>query len=507
MHNCLQYKLYNSLQKSEQRDFEIINEIIHGYITNKEKNIVILSDDPYLFVLTFLSLTLVENVNIHLLNPKEGLNEIQRLLFSINPDAIIIACSEGKWRSLTGYYKIFISDELRTSCTFTESYNPDILDQIEEMSEEGGNYKVTTYSPYPTKINSISSSTLELFVGSMETDLVNFSLLSVPKNNGLMPFVSDSIDYLLYFIAFKITNPFLVLPSSKEYNWPIESKKQFFNLNKADTLIFSKHEFIKLWEKEVITLLENNFVFNLYPRFQWLINLLIQRRLKRLLKGYSKLLIIGALNNSYMIQILKNCSFLKVFSVIPIETALMYGQVSKDLDMIILTENSYRKDVFIQETSSVDRKLYKRQIRLSDPNSMETMSIIVDSKNYFKQVGYWVKEQFFVKYQFIGEGVISSDHNRKIFPETLERVINSYPFIRYSAIITFEGKNHLIVIPYENILDSVKINYGEFVTIIKNQIVKINELLPEDYKIENHLISLDILKRNRLDEIYKFDLI
>jgi hypothetical protein len=92
-----------------------------------------------------------------------------------------------------------------------------------------------------------------------------------------------------------------------------------------------------------------------------------------------------------------------------------------------------------------------------------------------------------------------------IFPETLERVVNSYPFIKECVLLTFMEKTVLIVNPHSGVLDSNRLNYGMSHCIIRKMIAELNEELPDEYRIRGFVIDdTSLIEKDRNGEIVRY---
>jgi long-subunit acyl-CoA synthetase (AMP-forming) len=96
-------------------------------------------------------------------------------------------------------------------------------------------------------------------------------------------------------------------------------------------------------------------------------------------------------------------------------------------------------------------------------------------------------------------------NDQLVFPETLEKVINSYPFIRNCVLLTFDNKMVLVVHPYPNILEANRIPWGMFKSIMRKQITELNKELPELYKIYREpVITTSLIEQDRNGEVVRF---
>jgi hypothetical protein len=486
----IQKRLVNSFTDYELKDYiSICRQLDHSVPDKFEQNIIILSKDPYLFLLLFTGLIRFRNISLHLLNPEEGQNEIQRLIYVIQPDMVISTSHE----FVCGLYgcDMMIIDPSKVDQSFNERY-PVIVQDVA--------FDIVTYSPTPVRINIIHSEIFESLVNSLMLDLHKFDLVDF-SDMGLTSIVSNDTEYLLYFISLKLLRPCFILPTEEEYKWCLTNKKEYFLRNKSETLYITKKEFVELWEQEISSLFQYRFIFSCYSQSPWITNLLIRRKLKKLFKGFKKVLIIGILNNSFMVDVLNNLHSIKFYSIFPLEKVLMYGSISQSLNSIIISSNDFRQDHFALLKEFTNCSVYNHNIRLQKRLVSDTKSVFIKGPD-IKSDGE-KREQYFL---LGNKDNAFYNKNVLLFPETLERVINSYPFIRYSAFITFQNKQYLIVCPNDEILDANRINHGAFNTIIKNQIAVLNHDLPEEYKIQGFLVTRNLLEINRFGEISKFAL-
>jgi len=485
----IQKRIFNSFTEYERDDYMDICGWIDHNTFDCIKDVVLLSKNPYLLLLSFTALMRYRDINIHIINPIEGKIEIQRLIYVIQPDLVISTDHDHTFR---GCKQIFVAPEY-------VDYEMKHLPVVEDIS-----FRLYTYSPFPTKINYIEGEVFSVLIDSLIYDLSKFDIID-QNNLGLASVVTNSSDYLIYFIAVKLTNNNVILPSEEEFDWCMTNKKSYFEHNKSNALIITKKELTQLWEREVMSLFQNKFVFWCFTKIPWITNILIRRRLKKVFKGFNKILIIGILENSYMIDMLKNLSFIKFYSIFPLENVLMYGSISQSLDSIIISSNDFRQDHFVPINDYKNPTAYEHSVKLY---SHLSSAFISDIKHLFVEGNDIVingekRKQYFL---LGNKDNAFFNENKFLFPETLEKVINSYPFIRHSALLTFNNKNWLIIVPNADILDANRINYGAFNAIIKNQIVALNKELPDEYKIQNFLVSLDLLEINRFGEISKFAL-
>lgn len=497
MNNSLYKQLVNSFHKFEKDDFEAVSSIIDR--RTKNKDVVIISRNPHLLTLVFTSLIRYFGINIHILNPEEGSPEINRLLYVINPNYAIITHDE--MDEDIRFPRMLVIDE--------DAINQEHGDTVEDPEEI--DFTIITYSPTPSKVNRISSEMFLAMVESFVQDLIKFDLIR-PNEAGLIPLATTNSDYLLHMVAIKIARDIYNCPSSLPANEGIslivKEKKWFFSYNSAKTLFIPKKEFIDLWESTIVPLFENRFIFRSYLRRKWLVNLLVRRKLKQLFKGFENVIIIGTINNSYMIDVLKNLSFVKFYSIFTIKSAMLYGPISRSLDSIILSSNEFRQDITIRCSDNMtiaNGPIVTLSFRFFHPENRSIYSL-TDTRHRFVE-GDFVKEQGVSVKQYFPLGDVDNAFNREeayIFPETLEKVINSYPFIRNCVLLTFNKKMMLIVEPCSNVLDSNRINYKMFNSILHNQIVELNKELPEAYKIQGFVITTSLIEQDRIGEIVRY---
>jgi hypothetical protein len=495
----LQQRLITSFNQLERKDHNAVCDIIDTQDHGKNR-VVVIGDDPYLLTLIFTALIRYHGIKIHILNSLEGESELQRLLFVINPDYVICTDYNTK-RKLFGYKRVCIDGETISTMSCDYSYE----------SVYDCNFTVTTYSPFPTKINTISGEVFQAMINAFIQDLHKFNL-NPELTVGLIPIVSKNPDYLLYYIATKLVSVMGTLPGEDEFDFVLRNKKEYAKHNQSHVLYIPKKEFVEIWNEEINSLFEYKFVFNSYMKRKWLVNLLIRRRLKKLFKGFKSILIIGVLDNSFMINILRNLSFVKFYTIFPMQYALHYGPISHSLDSIILSVNTFRQDVLVKVPENslilVGKTINALSFKLSDPSDLTTVYSLTDRDNRFIE-GEPIKDKGEIREQYFHLGNVENAFYRKdsyIFPETLEKVINSYPFIKYCALLTFDNKLTLVLVPQSDILDSNRINYRMFNSIIQKQIDTLNKDLPESYKIQHFLITPSLIEQDRNGNIARFAL-
>jgi hypothetical protein len=489
-------KLVESFSINEQKDYEAVCSIIDKKVTHTGLNVVVVSDDPYLLYLIFVCLIRYYGIRIHIVNMLEGESEVFRLLNVISPDLVI----DTEYHPFNNFHNtIWIGPE-------------EIIKQPKYEVDEpiDTDYTVLTYSPYPTKINKISSDAFEILVNSLIEDLNQSGLIKY-KENGIIPFISTNSDYLLYFIALKLTyhkwGVKRSLTTKFNPDFPIKNREQYWQHSTFSTLFIPKKEFLQLWEDNVMSLFEYKFVFKSYIKRKWLVNLLVKRRLKKLFKGFSNVVIIGMLDNLYMIDVLKNLSFVKVYTILPIASALHYGPKLSNFESIIPSSKSHKVERFVADGRNKHGSVYSLYTTLFEDFSSEKFKIS-DSKSKFQLK---INNQFddygsISEYFYLGD--INNAFNSNdicIFPETLEKVINSYPFIKECVLLTFNKKIILLINARQNILDSNRINSGMFKSIIQSQIDTLNKELPEEYRIRGFAKDFaTLIDKDRNGEIVRF---
>ena len=487
MNNLLYCKLVNSFHKYEQRDYEAISNILDREILSQDVNIAVISKDPYLLLLIFTSLIRFMGIKIHIINPLEDEKEIERLITIIQPNRIIatdINCC-GFVRKNIWINGNTISKE--------ERCDVDIPIEID--------FTIKSYSPYPTKISTIDCEMFNIMIESLIEDLNTHDLIK-STDVGCIPFISNNPDYLLYFIAIRIATENSILPTEEDVNLPIDCKKTYVTHNRANTIFIPKKEFCDIWDNKVMSLFEHKWIFKGYLKERWYVNLLIKRRIKRLFKGFSNLVIIGLLGNVFMTNILKNLSFINVYTIIPIKKGLFYGSISKYFYCIVPAGGEYRQESFMLLKNSMYALTYK----LFNVDNKDIFTLADSYLRFEKGKTIHVNGQNKYQYDILGniQNCFSSK-NTYIFPETLEKVINSYPFIRNCALLTFNNKLTLVINPNMNILDSNRINYKMFYNVIQKQIDALNEgLLPDEYKIRGFVISTNLVETDRNGDIVRY---
>ena len=514
MTNDLYKKIVNSFHVWENEDFEAICGMIDNLKakqwSNKETgyNVAIVSDYPYLLFLIFASLIRYYGIRIHLVNPLEGEQEVERLISSINPDYVIV--TDHKWKDVarsTGYRTLLLDGEeinkFQDDDEYTSPHEPEELE-----------FNVVQYTPFPTKVHVISCEMYRTMLDALINDLYSFQLVGL-TDHGLIPFISTNSDYLLYFLAVKLANfetgiPFKrILPCSNEVDFPILNKKEYFKHNQSKTLVIPKKEFVELWEKHVSSLFECKFIFRSHLKGRWFVNMLIKRKLKKLFQGFKNVLIIGMLGNAFMVDILKNLSFTKFHTVFPIPEAHLYGPISNTIDSLTLASNEHRQDIpkeLLNAGSFKGNPICSMVYRLYHKDN-EVNYTLLDKNNRFVIARSSYENGELRRHLFYLGNVENAIDKRTdfIFPETLERVINSYPFIRSSVLLAFKKKMVLVINPGRDILTANRINWGMFKSIIWQQIETLNKELPESYKIQGFVIDTNLLiEYDRVGEIVRW---
>lgn len=470
MTNALFHQIVNSFHFNEKKDFEAVCSILDKKVNGKKliSDVVVIHNDPYLLVLIFLCLIRHLGIRIHILNPNEGIDELSRLLGIINPDVLINSdVINGETLSKESRYDIDYSGEL--------------------------DFTVTTYTPYPTKIHNISSELLSAMLNAFVSDIYKFDLMG-DHDYGCIPFTSDNPDYLFYMLALRLVSKDMILPSACDVDLPIRNKKVYKLHNKAKTLFIPKKEFQELYFDKIISIFEIPFIFRVYLKHRWLINILIKRRLNRLFKGFTNVLIIGILDNMYTIELLKNLS-IKFYTIFPIASALQFGSISKSFITVLPIGNETKMEIF---------RPHKERFIL-------TINLFADSKTVYNLVNKdllfqrsTIHENSQNRYEYEVIGSIDNMFVNKgayIFPEQLEKVINSNPLIKNCTLLTFNQKMTLVINPNMNILDSVRINQGMFHRVIQQQIDMLNEKLPDEYKIRGFVVGTSLIEQDRLGDL------
>jgi hypothetical protein len=278
------------------------------------------------------------------------------------------------------------------------------------------------------------------------------------------------------------------------------------NYNSFETLFIPKKELIKIWEDKITSLFEHKFIFNWSLKNQWIINLLIKRRLKKLFNGFSKLVIIGTIENTYMMEMLSNLSFIKVYMILPSPSSLFYGPILTTAGSIIPTTNNYKKEDFKRKESWEHNSLYGLNIHLTNQLSNK-LFMFSDKTSRFQLRTKSIKEYGTLSEYFYLGNINNSFDNKGviIFPETLEKIINSYSFIKECALLKFNKKIVLIVNSHREILDSNRINWGVFKSIISSLIDVLNKELPESYQIKGFTIDdTSLIERDRNGNIIRW---
>lgn len=476
--------MIKSFHKNEVRDYEAICSIIDRDI--KGNDVVIISNDPYLLTFMFVSLIRYNGISIHILNPAEGIGELQRLLYTINPDCVFSTTKD----VFIGYPITIINGNL-----ISKEHRYDVDEPLET------NFTLTTYSPSPVKIHKISGDMFAVMVNSLNKELESYEMTH-NMNIGCIPFISLNPDYLLYYVALKLHDDAgTILPTHEDTDLPILNKDLYLAHNRAETIFIPKAEFNTIWSTKINSIFEYKYIFKAHLKNRWYVNLLIKRRLKSLFKGFNKLVIIGNLENAYQINILKNLSFLKVYTILPIRSAMLYGPICNTFGT--LSPDANKRFVCASKYGS-SGTLHLLNLTLSSDDIIHYLidvnSRFIKGKSLHDPHGYNVEQ-----YTYMGN-VENSFRNQDayIFPETLEKVINSYPFIRNSALLTFNKKMTLVVNPDPDILDANRINFKMFSEIIHKQINLLNKELPDDYKIINFVVSTTLIEQDRQGEIVRY---
>lgn len=494
MNNSLFIELVESFNEESLKDFELVESILDKNIFGPD--VVLISNDPYFLTHIFTALIKKDGINIHILNPSEGTHELQRLIYSINPKSVIVTDKE--LSEELQYKRLFLINANEIT-KHAKSHVAKVPDEID--------FNIITYSPSPTRINRIKGSVFETMVESIRTDMDNLGLIKW-SDKGIIPIATNNPDYLLYFVALQISKfgsyssyTRLELPDSDLVAWPIDHTKDYLALNKATTLFIPKKEFLLLWEKEVSSIFENRFIFKSYLKRKWLVNMFIRWKLKKLFYGFKNVLIIGSLNNAYMIDVLKNLSFVKFYSVFTINNLMSFGPISESLDSIKISSNSYRQDIvnyYHKNVALTNNLVYTLSFRLSSEDNV--IHNLVNTGERFICNEKDRKELFPL-------GNINNSFQKNgvhIFPETLEKVINSYPFLRNCVLLTFNKRMILVVHPNLNTLDSNRINYKMFSSILQKQIDALNKELPEEYQIQGFVITTSLIELDRDGEIVRY---
>ena len=506
MTNKFYQKIVSTFHTWERQDFDAICNMIDK--RTGKGSVAVISNYPYLLFLIFTALIRYYGIRIHLINPAEGEREVERLISSIDPDYVIVT-DEGLKKYLnsrTGYRTILVNGD-------TVSNEQDEFDYNSSIIPEEIDFNIVSYTPFPTKVHTVSAEMFRTMVDAMINDLYSFGLVS-PNDHGMIPFISNNPDYLLYYLAVKLATfeqsasmLHKILPGKDEITFPVKNKKEYLEHNNSRTLFIPKKEFVELWEENVSSLFEYKWVFSSYLKRKWLVNILIKRRLKKLFVGFKNILIIGMLDNAYMVDVLKNLSFTKFYTILPMPQAFMYGPISSSLENLTLASNEYRQDIPKESINGVFKgnPICSIAHRLYHPDNDTQYTILNAYDRFVNGRGTVVDGELRRHYYYLGsiENSIYRDKDL-IFPETLERVINSYPFIRSSVLLAFEKRMVLVLHPNEGVLDANRINRGMFRSIIKQQIKSLNEELPESYKIQGFVVSTSIIEHNRVGEIVRW---
>jgi hypothetical protein len=492
-------RLTSSFHDLEAKDYGSICGMLDECDFRKME-VAVIANDAYLLTLMFAALIRYPGIQIHILNPAEGTEEMQRLLYVIQPDYVIVI-NETMAIELSGCKKILVNGETISN---KRGYYESVGDT---------DFTLFTYSPYPTKVNTISSGMFKTMVYATIEDIEKFHL-SVFTDHGLIPFMSNNSDYLLYYVAIKMCacGSSRTLPSGDDIEIVTKHRDLYLEHNDSHTMFIPKREFNELWAKNIVSLFENKFIFRSQLNRQWLVNILVRRRLKAMFKGFKNVLIIGSLDNDYMVHMLKNLSFAKVYSIFPNNKHLMYGLVSSSLDSIVLSANEHRQDMIkplMDNTKFKSKPICIMGYRLFPfPDDSNVGYIVTDYFNRFVE-GDALKgnEDQGDRRQFFHLGNVENSFVRKdgyIFPETLERVINSYPFIKSCVLLTFEHRMILVIHPHEDVLMSNRINRKMFCGVIQQQIDTLNKELPESYKIQGFVITTNLIEQDRDGEVVRF---
>ena len=483
--SILRERIMASLTPYEAGDCNAVGHILINQKIER-KDVAVITTNPYLLLLIFVSLLRNYKVRVHILNPAEGVEELQRLLFFIQPDYVVFTD-----RHYAGLFKhckkVVVNEE-----TISEKGSDELLKP--PYREE---YTIKMYSPPPTKIISVESSMVETMVESITDEMYKLNLHGVDPLS-LIPIASNNPDYLLYYIALKINSPTSTI--DEKGNLMKLMKLRAIDRGKtSSTLFIPKKEFTKLWNEEINSMFEHRLIFKSYLKKQWFVNFLIRRRIKGLFRGFKGVVIIGLLNNNLMIDILRNIPNFKIHTIFPIDRALQYGPISNSLSSLIVPKGFFRQDMLCKAYGMEKKPL--KGLSFSIPSKEDDLLIyrFVDPSSRFIEGSKIVKngetkEQYF----HLGNVENTFEHmGSLIFPETLEKVVNSYPFIRFCALLTFNNTLTLVIVPQLNILDANRINYKMFGEIIKKQISSFNKILPESHRIQHYLITPSLIEEDR----------
>lgn len=490
-------RLINSFTPSEHDDYRAVKTLIYNKGTFLG-DVAVVTDDPYLSLLIFTALSGIYDMNIHILNREEGLDEVQRLLYIAKPDTIICTNDEDYLR-LNGAAKVLINADTIVNTKIPADLN----------DEEYDLYRVITYSPTPTKIQTISGSMIEAMVDSLVED---FEIKGIHKKDerGIIPIATNNIDYLLYFIALKILHPKSAIPTEEEIGCVLNGSDNYKKHNNHSTLFIPKREFVELWDEKITPLFETKLVFKLYLKFAWIINLYIGYKMKQIFKGFKNVIVIGRLENSYMINIIKSISNINVYAIHSIESIMHFGIMSP-VDRLV-AENTPLRQLIISSKgviqTSYNPKLTSISYKLSPKNKPMTLYPVTDPQALYLAVDTLNKDGTNIRnYQYVGNiNNVLTPNGHVIFPERLEKVINSYPFVRYCALTSYQNKLILIVVPHSNITDSNRINYGMFKRILKRNLEELHKMLPEETNVGSIIISNTVVEKDRNGNISRYAL-
>ena len=483
-------RLIGSLHGKEVRDFEAVCSILDKSRLGSS-DVGIVSDDPYLLFLIFTSLIRYHGIYIHIINPLEGKNEVKRLINAMDID-YIVATDDAFVDS--GYYTVVINgDRICKEHRYDVPEVSDILD-----------FKVVTYSPYPCKVYKLSSETFTIMLDCLISDLRHFNLINYLEG-GLIPFVSNNPDYLMYFIALKLTfrkwGEKRVLPSEEDYEFCLGNPKLYWEHNDYKTLFIPKKEFLEHWDFKIQSLFEKKWFFKLNMKAPWLANAIIKLKIRNTFKGFKNVLIIGVLPNAWMIDILKSLSSIKFYTIFPIKSAMYYGAISNSFEYIDPANTEWKLERFTLGNT----KTYLLSSKLFDPDTKDVCNMSNTDDRFSVKVVHDSEGMNVSRYYLLGN--IKNAFNNKnvcIFPETLEKVINSNSFIRDCALLTFNDKTILVINPNEQVLDSNRINRGMFRCIIQKQIDTLNKELPDEYRIRGFVVSTSLIEKDRVGDIIRY---
>jgi hypothetical protein len=174
-------------------------------------------------------------------------------------------------------------------------------------------------------------------------------------------------------------------------------------------------------------------------------------------------------------------------------------------ESIIPVNNNYKKEDFKRKESWEHNSLYSLNTYLISEGGGDCM--FSDKNSRFQLRVKNIKEYGTLsEYFYLGNINNSFENNGVIvFPETLEKIINSYSFIKECALLKFNQKVVLIVNSHREILDSNKINWGTFKGIISSLVDVLNKELPETYKIKGFTIDdTTLIERDRNGDIVRW---